>query len=130
MKFYFILGAASLNINSLKASKADRTPKHACMHISMPKYVHKKFFKIFLFCGIYKICVYLMLQLEKIIGKLKTGKYGSRILEVISKCGNSVQQHDNNAVSKEEQGRGARASKRTKKEKVVVVVDSSDDSEV
>lgn len=71
-----------------------------------------------------------MLQLEKIIGKLKTGKYGSRILEVISKCGNSVQQHDNNAVSKEEQGRGARASKRTKKEKAVVVVDSSDDSEV
>ncbi|KAH9753587.1 ATP-dependent DNA helicase q1 [Citrus sinensis] len=68
--------------------------------------------------------------LEKIIGKLKTGKYGSRILEVISKCGNSEQQHDNNAVSKEEQGRGARASKRTKKEKAVVVVDSSDDSEV
>ncbi|KAH9687600.1 ATP-dependent DNA helicase q1 [Citrus sinensis] len=68
--------------------------------------------------------------LEKIIGKLKTGKYGSRILEVISKCGNSVQQHDNNAVSKEEQGRDARASKRTKKEKAVVVVDSSDDSEV
>lgn len=71
-----------------------------------------------------------MEELEKIIGKLKTGKYGSRILEVISKCGNSEQQHDNNAVSKEEQGRGARASKRTKKEKVVVVVDSSDDSEV
>ncbi|KAH9687598.1 ATP-dependent DNA helicase q1 [Citrus sinensis] len=69
-------------------------------------------------------------HLEKIIGKLKTGKYGSRILEVISKCGNSVQQHDNNAVSKEEQGRDARASKRTKKEKAVVVVDSSDDSEV
>lgn len=58
MKFYFILGAASLNINSLKASKADRTPKHACMHISMPKYVHKKFFKIFLFCGIYKMCLF------------------------------------------------------------------------
>ncbi|XP_024040236.1 mediator of RNA polymerase II transcription subunit 34 isoform X3 [Citrus clementina] len=71
-----------------------------------------------------------MEELEKIIGKLKTGKYGSRILEVISKCGNSEQQHDNNAVSKEEQGRGARASKRTKKEKAVVVVDSSDDSEV
>lgn len=71
-----------------------------------------------------------MLQLEKIIGKLKTGKYGSRILEVISKCGNSEQQHDNNAVSKEEHGRGARASKRTKREKAVVVVDSSDDSEV
>ncbi|XP_024951700.2 ATP-dependent DNA helicase Q-like 2 isoform X3 [Citrus sinensis] len=71
-----------------------------------------------------------MEELEKIIGKLKTGKYGSRILEVISKCGNSVQQHDNNAVSKEEQGRDARASKRTKKEKAVVVVDSSDDSEV
>ncbi|GAY60460.1 hypothetical protein CUMW_202130 [Citrus unshiu] len=69
-------------------------------------------------------------HLEKIIGKLKTGKYGSRILEVISKCGNSVQQHDNNAVSKEEQGRDARASKRTKKEKAVVLVDSSDDSEV
>ncbi|GAY60458.1 hypothetical protein CUMW_202130 [Citrus unshiu] len=69
-------------------------------------------------------------SLEKIIGKLKTGKYGSRILEVISKCGNSVQQHDNNAVSKEEQGRDARASKRTKKEKAVVLVDSSDDSEV
>lgn len=71
-----------------------------------------------------------MEELEKIIGKLKTGKYGSKILEVISKCGSSEQQHDNNAISKEEQGRGTRASKRPKKEMAVVVVDSSDDSEV
>ncbi|KAJ4729096.1 ATP-dependent DNA helicase [Melia azedarach] len=68
-----------------------------------------------------------MEELENIIGKLKTEKYGSRILEVISKCAKTEEQPDN-AVLKEDQGsENTRASKRPKKQKDVVVVESSDD---
>uniref|UniRef100_A0A5B6YTR0 ATP-dependent DNA helicase n=2 Tax=Davidia involucrata TaxID=16924 RepID=A0A5B6YTR0_DAVIN len=66
-----------------------------------------------------------MEQLEKIIGKLKTEKYGSRILEEIE---NYESEHppDNDFLD-EGQGSGNRAAKRLRTKKAVVVVESSED---
>lgn len=61
------------------------------------------------------------LQLEKIIGKLKTEKYGSKILEQISKYADLD-------VLKEE-GSKERATKRLKTKKAMVVIESSDDED-
>lgn len=63
------------------------------------------------------------LQLEKIIGKLKTEKYGSRILEQVEKYSNSVQTNE----VKQEQGSQNRANKRLKTKKALVLIESSDD---
>ncbi|KAG7956012.1 hypothetical protein I3843_11G103200 [Carya illinoinensis] len=62
-------------------------------------------------------------QLEKIIGKLKTEKYGSRILEQVEKYSNSVQTNE----VKQEQGSQNRANKRLKTKKALVLIESSDD---
>ncbi|KAG2680526.1 hypothetical protein I3760_11G102000 [Carya illinoinensis] len=61
--------------------------------------------------------------LEKIIGKLKTEKYGSRILEQVEKYSNSVQTNE----VKQEQGSQNRANKRLKTKKALVLIESSDD---
>ena len=63
----------------------------------------------------------LLMQLEKIIGKLKTEKYGSRILEEISKYDDSDEL--------KERGNKERATKRpkVKTKKAVVVIESSDE---
>lgn len=61
------------------------------------------------------------MQLEKIVGKLKTEKYGSKILEQISKYG------DLDEVM--EQGSEERAAKRLKTKKALVVIESSDEDE-
>ncbi|XP_019423624.1 PREDICTED: mediator of RNA polymerase II transcription subunit 34 isoform X2 [Lupinus angustifolius] len=58
-------------------------------------------------------------QLEKVIGKLKTEKYGSRILEQIEKYADFKQS--------DEQGTDGRASKRLKTKKNLVLIDSSED---
>ncbi|KAJ0054296.1 hypothetical protein Pint_02576 [Pistacia integerrima] len=68
------------------------------------------------------------LVLEKIIGKLKTDKYGTIILEEINKCANAEQ--PDASASKEGQTSETRAKKRLKTEKALVVVESSDDEEV
>ncbi|XP_059663039.1 ATP-dependent DNA helicase Q-like 2 isoform X2 [Cornus florida] len=64
-------------------------------------------------------------QLESIIGKLKTEKYGSRILEEIgsyeSKC------PPENEFLDEGQGSGNRVAKRLKTKKATVVIESSED---
>ncbi|XP_057510930.1 ATP-dependent DNA helicase Q-like 2 isoform X3 [Actinidia eriantha] len=64
-------------------------------------------------------------QLEKIIGKLKTEKYGSRILEEIE---NYVSQNppDSDLVD-EEQESGSRTTKRPKTEKARVDIESSEE---
>ncbi|KAJ0111595.1 hypothetical protein Patl1_02606 [Pistacia atlantica] len=67
-------------------------------------------------------------SLDKIIGKLKTDKYGTRILEEINKCANAEQ--PDASASKEGQTSETRAKKRLKTEKALVVVESSDDEEV
>jgi ATP-dependent DNA helicase Q1 len=61
--------------------------------------------------------------LEKIIGKLKTERYGSRILEQVEKYSNSVQTDKLN----EELGSQNRATKRQKSKKALVLIESSDD---
>ncbi|KAJ6933302.1 hypothetical protein NC651_008647 [Populus alba x Populus x berolinensis] len=62
--------------------------------------------------------------LEKIIGKLKTEKYGSKILDEIKKYTGS-EPPDNGMLN--EEGGGNRASKRLKTRKGVVVIESSDE---
>lgn len=64
-----------------------------------------------------------LLQLEKIIGKLKTEKYGSSILEQVVKYSNSMQDDELD----EEQESQNRATKRQKTKKALVLVESSDD---
>ncbi|XP_048320030.2 ATP-dependent DNA helicase Q-like 2 isoform X3 [Ziziphus jujuba] len=59
-------------------------------------------------------------QLEKIIGRLKTEKYGNRILEQIIKYA------DSNEL-KDEHGSDVRPKKRLKTKKPVVLIESSDD---
>lgn len=54
------------------------------------------------------------MQLEKVIGKVKTEKYGGRIIEL-------MRSHDAGARN------GGDASKRHKKEKDVVCLESSDE---
>lgn len=62
------------------------------------------------------------LQLENIIGKVKTEKYGSRILEQVTKYADSAQPDE----VKEEENEN-RASKRLKSKKQLILVESSDD---
>lgn len=62
------------------------------------------------------------MQLEKIIGKLKTEKYGSRILQEIT----NYQSDENDGKSDEEQNRGA---KRQKAKEGLVVIESSEEEE-
>lgn len=64
-------------------------------------------------------------ELEKIIGKLKTEKYGSKILDEIKKYTGS--EPPDNGMLNEEEGGGNRASKRLKTRKGVVVIESSDE---
>lgn len=64
-------------------------------------------------------------ELEKIIGKLKTEKYGSKILDEIKKYTGS--EPPDNGMLNEEEGSGNRASKRLKTRKGVVVIESSDE---
>ena len=54
------------------------------------------------------------MQLEKVIGKVKTEKYGRRIIELMR-----------SDVTDARAGNGADASKRNKKDKDVVFVESS-----
>lgn len=61
-----------------------------------------------------------LMQLEKIIGRLKTEKYGNRILEQIIKYA------DSNEL-KDEHGSDVRPKKRLKTKKPVVLIESSDD---
>ncbi|GKV10548.1 hypothetical protein SLEP1_g21893 [Rubroshorea leprosula] len=63
-------------------------------------------------------------ELEKIIGKLKTEKYGDRILEEVQKYGDTKQ----NVGLKEEQDNDEnRPRKKLKTQKGVVLIDSSDE---
>lgn len=64
-------------------------------------------------------------ELEKIIGKLKTEKYGSKILDEIKKYTGS--EPPDNGMLNDEEGSGNRASKRLKTRKGVVVIESSDE---
>ncbi|PPR85652.1 hypothetical protein GOBAR_AA35046 [Gossypium barbadense] len=65
--------------------------------------------------------------LEKIIGKLKTEKYGGRILEEVKKYGNA--EHPNNEVLNEEESSEIRPPRKKLKKanKQVIMVDSSND---
>ncbi|KAJ7953333.1 ATP-dependent DNA helicase [Quillaja saponaria] len=62
-------------------------------------------------------------ELEKIIGKLKTEKYGTRILEEVKKY-SKCKQPDN---GKEPEGTENRAAKRLKTKKALVLIESSED---
>lgn len=64
-------------------------------------------------------------ELEKIIGKLKTEKYGSKILDEIKKYTGS--EPPDNGMLNEEEGSRNRASKRLKTKKGIVVIESSDE---
>ena len=68
---------------------------------------------------IYNFCFCLCVQLEKVIGKLKTEKYGSRILEQIERY--------SDFKPADEQGTGASAAKRSKTKKNLVLIESSED---
>ncbi|MFS7923033.1 putative DNA helicase [Helianthus anomalus] len=65
-------------------------------------------------------------QLEKIIGKLKTQKYGERILEVIGKHESDDEQCDDSADEEKETSVN-RNARRSKYKKVVVIDESSED---
>ncbi|KAL3613819.1 Werner syndrome ATP-dependent helicase [Castilleja foliolosa] len=67
-----------------------------------------------------------MEELEKIIGKLKSEKYGSRILDEINKyeANNPV---DDDFSGGEQDDNTSRSSKRLKTKKTAIVVDSSED---
>ncbi|KAK8568830.1 hypothetical protein V6N12_007370 [Hibiscus sabdariffa] len=68
-------------------------------------------------------------ELEKIIGKLKTEKYGERILEEVKKYGNG-EQHPNKDELNEEQStdeEDGHPRKKLKPDKQVIMVDSSND---
>lgn len=60
-------------------------------------------------------------QLEKVIGKLKTEKYGHRIIEQIEKY--------SNFKPADKQGTDGRAAKRSKTKKNLVLIESSEDEE-
>ncbi|KAL6965389.1 DNA helicase [Sarracenia purpurea var. burkii] len=64
-------------------------------------------------------------QLEKIIGKLKTEKYGSRILEVIGSY-ESENPHHKDLVDEEAES-SKRSTKRLKTQKALVVIESSEE---
>lgn len=61
-------------------------------------------------------------QLEKVIGKLKTEKYGDRILAQIQKYSDFKPPDE-----RDEQDSDGRAAKRSKTNKNVVLVESSED---
>lgn len=62
------------------------------------------------------------MQLEKIIGRLKTDKYGNEILEQIIKYADLDE-------LKEDHGSEGRPRKRLKTKKPLVVIESSDDDD-
>lgn len=64
--------------------------------------------------------------MEKIIGKLKTERYGDRILEEVKNYGSSEQARDDEMLREEEE-KGNRPWKKVKTKKDVVLVESSDD---
>ncbi|XP_039006253.1 ATP-dependent DNA helicase Q-like 2 isoform X1 [Hibiscus syriacus] len=67
-------------------------------------------------------------ELEKIIGKLKTEKYGERILEEVKKYGNAEQHPNNNELKEEESPEeDGHTRKKLKTDKQVIMVDSSND---
>ncbi|KAK9095662.1 hypothetical protein Scep_027131 [Stephania cephalantha] len=66
-------------------------------------------------------------QLEKMIGKLKTEKYGSKILELIQSYAVSSQLNGN--VSGEEDDSESRAAKRLKMKKNLIFLESSEEDE-
>lgn len=67
------------------------------------------------------------LQLESIIGKLKTDKYGDKILEVIRH--DTVSEQLVEDATKEETCCKSRSSKRAKTKKNVVLLESSEEEE-
>ncbi|CAK9159146.1 unnamed protein product [Ilex paraguariensis] len=69
----------------------------------------------------------LMEELEKIIGKLKTQKYGSRILEEIVNY--ESKHHCDNDIVDEGQVSGSGASEMLRSKKALIVIDSSGDEE-
>lgn len=73
------------------------------------------------------IYIYCFLQLEKIIGKLKTEKYGGRILEEVKQYSNA--ENPNNEVLNEEESSEIRPPRKKLKKanKQVIMVDSSND---
>lgn len=64
--------------------------------------------------------------MEIIIGKLKTERYGDRILEEVKNYGSSEQARDDEMLREEEE-KGNRPWKKVKTKKDVVLVESSDD---
>lgn len=62
---------------------------------------------------------FVLVQLEKVIGKLKTGKYGNKILEQI------VNYSDFKLT--DEQASDGRAAKRSKTKKNLVLIETSED---
>lgn len=69
---------------------------------------------------------FMISQLEKIIGKLKTQKYGERILEVIGKHESDDEQVNDSADETQETSVN-RNAKRSRNKKVVVIDESSED---
>lgn len=67
------------------------------------------------------------LQLEKLIGKLKTEKYGNRILDEILKYVASEQ--PNGDMQSNDEGGVSRANKRLKSKMTHVIVESSGDEQ-
>jgi len=63
--------------------------------------------------------VFVLVQLEKVIGKLKTEKYGNKILEQIVKY--------SDFEPTDEQLNDGRAAKRSKTKKNLVLIESSED---
>ncbi|XP_052620299.1 ATP-dependent DNA helicase Q-like 2 [Lactuca sativa] len=67
-------------------------------------------------------------QLEKIIGKLKTQKYGDKILEVIGKHEPNESQGQDSSNEEEQETSVKRSAKRPRNKKVVVIESSGDES--
>lgn len=68
------------------------------------------------------------LQLEKIIGKLKTQKYGDKILEVIGKHEPNESQGQDSLNEEEQETSVKTSAKRPRNKKVVVIESSGDES--
>lgn len=68
-----------------------------------------------------EVMIFVCVQLEKVIGKLKTEKYGNRILQQIEKYS------DSELTDKQETD--GRAAKRSKTKKNLVLIESSEDEE-
>lgn len=63
--------------------------------------------------------MFVLVQLEKVIGKLKTKKYGNKILEQIVKY--------SDVKPSDEQVTDGKAAKRSKTKKTPVLIESSED---